>query len=116
MGLRVSDFGLRVSVSGSGVSGFNVRLSVIGFSPFGCRVLDCWGEDLRVEGVEAHGGEREADEEEGRVLGEKHPKAHADRHQEMHLHVPDPQDDDQIMCQLLPFLTMKVYVTVVSCW
>ena len=98
MGLRVSDFGLRVSVSGSGVSGFNVRLSVIGFSPFGYRVLNCWDEDLRIEGVEAHGGEREADEEEGRVLGEKHPKAHADRHQEMHLHVSAAGDVSQIMC------------------
>ena len=51
---RVSIFGLRVSVFGSGVSGLNFRLLGIG-SPSGHRVLEFWGEDLRKEGVEAHG-------------------------------------------------------------
>ena len=42
--------------------------------------------------MEAHGGEREADEEEGRVLSEENAEAHANRHQEMHLHVPVGED------------------------
>jgi len=44
--------------------------------------------ECRVLSVERWVCRVRAYEEEGRVLGEKHPEAHSDRHQEVHLHVP----------------------------